>query len=310
MKHFLPLTALTLLLSATAFGQAKKAAPAAKAPATAAAKPTYAGFYMNGKLVSEIDCYGVDEVSIIYPYFPVLDKADQLRISVVAGSYDQNGKFVLEYRDNKTLYEGVGLEALRDKYAERGYGIVTKSNLLQDYNEQRATRFDSDYIVDVDNPSFNVLKYTNLDPATHKGSVVYYEIGMWKIKGYETKYDEYSKSVKDMPIYESAVVYTSPKIKLNNRVLESTVAEKMAPAAVAKAVVAKKSKMVALRALGAATGLPTGDGNVADETRPAEVLAKLPEMQNENCTPKGRALSLDDVTAVGRNGFGESVTIR
>ncbi|WP_400190216.1 hypothetical protein [Hymenobacter sp. B81] len=298
MKHFLLTTALVAASIGTGFGQAKKAA----APA---GKPQYAGFYIDGKLVNEIDCYGVDEYSIIYPYFSTLTSSDRFWVRVVAGSYDAAGKFVLEYSDNKSIYEESSLDAIREKYMERGYGIVNKKNLLDDYNRNRATHPISNYIVDVDNASFNVLQYTNLDPATTKGSVVYYELYAGQISGHETKWDERQQREVTNPIIKASLVYTSPKIKLTNRVHAATVATK--PGGEGGAATAKKLGGKLGRALGGVAGVPGMAGQAQSESQSGPVVALLPEMQAGSCVSKGKAVTLEEVMAVGRNQFGESL---
>lgn len=299
MKHLLLSATLAVTALGSVYGQAKPAA----------AKPKYAGFYINDKLVDEISCYGMDEYKIVYPYFSSLDNSDRYWIRVVAGSYDQAGKFVQEYSDNKTLYEDSGLEAIREKYAERGYGIVTKSNLIEDYNQHRATHPTSNYVVDLDNASINVLKYTNL-PANPKGSVVFYELYTSKIKGYETKYDAtYSRDVTT-PIYQpGTLVYTSPKIKLTNRVQASTVSTKPEATASSAPVAAAKKIGKLGQALNSRLGVvPVGTAAQAQsDTQTGPVVALLPEMQVESCDNKSQAVSIDQVLEVGRNKFGETL---
>jgi hypothetical protein len=301
MKHLLLTATLAVTALGTVCGQAKS---------PAAAKPKYAGFYINDKLVEEISCYGMDEYKIVYPYFASLDNSDRYWIRVVAGSYDQAGKFVQEYSDNKSLYEDSGLEAIREKYAERGYGIVAKSNLIEDYNQHRATHPTSNYVVDLDNASVNVLKYTNL-PENPKGSVIFYEIYTSKIKGYETKYDAtYSRDVTT-PIYQpGTLVYTSPKTKLTNRVLASTVSTKPEATAALAAPAKKVGKLGAALASRVGVGGAASDlvaGQAQSDTQTGPVVALLPEMQMENCDNKSKAVTIDQIMEVGRNQFGETL---
>lgn len=239
MKHFFLITAVAFGTWGAAYGQAKFPLPVRKAPrpqpvaaqplppeaqaaapvrrppaprptATAATDgeaPKYGGFYINGTQASEINCYGADEFTLVYPFFSALDGANSFSVEVYAGSYDKKGKFHREYTD-LAMYEETDADVVQSKFAGKGYGIITRSNLLALFNQNRGVRPGQGYTVNSSRPAFNILKYTTMDSTKIDRSVIGFTIYMMRFTGYDA---ELKKQ------YSESLVYNSPEIKLVNR---------------------------------------------------------------------------------------------
>lgn len=290
MKHFFLMLALGATALTPVCAQTKPApkAPAAKpaaaapAPAEPAAAPAeeeapkYAGFYINGKQVSEINCYGFDEMTVVYPFFSSLDNCDHFRVNVIAGSYDLKNKLQLEYVD-RTEYDRADVENIRSKFAGKGYGTITRTGLLEKFNQNRGVRPGELYEGDNEKGSPAMLKYLEMDPAKIGKSVIFFEI---LTSVYSGSYDSQGN-----PTFRASLVYTSPKIPLTNRVSTAS---------------------IGLKASSAKKGLAFVPlvGVVANAVKEKP----LPEMQNENCVLPGRALTLLKVKKVLRDEIGEEIS--
>ncbi|GAB3849079.1 hypothetical protein GCM10028822_12930 [Hymenobacter terrigena] len=268
---------------------AKPAAKAAAAPAateeeTAAAEeapadqeaPQYAGLYLNGKRVSEIDCYGMNEYTIVYPYLAPLDVCNYFSIGLRAGSLNNKGQFVNELREF-TMYKDGDADAVRAKYANKGYGVITRSGLLERFNAHREYRPSEEYFAEENMPSVNLLKYTEFDPGKYSGSVMYVEIYTYTHSGRFTDQGD--------AIYTSTKVYTSAPIALKNRISTGTAGLKDSNARKGLSFV----PIVGAVAMAATKGKP------------------LPEMTAEGCDYPGTAVSMTAIKKVGRDNIGEEV---
>jgi hypothetical protein len=297
MKHLFLTAAIAAAALNTGHGQARPAAKAPAAKPTAAAAPAaepapaaptdeeapkYAGFYIGGKQVSEISCYGVDEMNIVYPFFGSLETCDHFTVNTIGGSYDTKGKLQIEYID-RANYDRADMENLRAKYANKGYGVINRSNLLEGFNKHREVRPNSAYVVDEEHPAFSVLKYTELDPAKVANSVLFFEVITYNFNG---QYVTGGYANAGDPLYAGRVVYTSPKIPLKGRVTTASVG--------AKSSTAKK---------GLAFVPIVGIVASAVKEKP------LPEMTNENCVSVGQPVTLTTVKKVLRDNIGEEITV-
>ena len=296
-------------------GRATKAAGAPVAASgtagrtSATGKPLYAGLYINGNQVSEVDCYGIDRVDLVYPFFSTLSGSiDRLDLRLSGGHYDQAGKFVVEYTRGYGSYEGVELSAIREKYAERGYGVASAPGQVEEYNNLRGNYPKENLIVGTDIGegaiAFPALKYTNTDPAATKGSVVYFEVFGSVITGYKSSRYSDGTVYNTYPTFQSTVLYTSPKIPLRNRVLASTVAYKTGtpePGTTTASTEAPKTGRFGRAALGA---LNKFTGSSAPGQR---APYQLPSATDEHCATKGTPLTLEQIQAVPAGGYGEQV---
>jgi hypothetical protein len=291
MKHFV-LTLGLLAALGTAHAQtrpaakpaaktaAKPAAAAEEAPAeeTAAADqeaPKYAGLYLNGKRVSEINCYGMDEYTIVYPYLDPLDMCSYFSIGLRAGSINSKGEFVNELREFTTYRDG-DADAVRAKYASKGYGVITRSGLLERFNAHREYRPSDGYAAEENMPSINLLKYTDYDPGKYSGSVMYLEIYTYTHSGRYTD--------QGNPIYTASKIYSSAPIALKNRVSTGPAGFKESNA---------KKGLAFVPIVGAVAQAIKGK--------------PLPEMTAEACENPGTAVSMTAVKKIGRNDIGEEV---
>ncbi|MDB5267977.1 MAG: hypothetical protein JWP58_1017 [Hymenobacter sp.] len=295
MKHLYLTAVLAVSMLGAAHGQARPATkPAAKAAAKPAAKPAaapaaaveeapadqeapqYAGLYLNGKRVSEIDCYGMDEYTIVYPYLAPLDICNYFVVGLRAGSLNNKGEFVNELREYTTYSDG-DADAVRAKYANKGYGVITRSGLLERFNAHREYRPGEGYVAEANLPSLNLLKYTDYDPGKYSGSVLYVEIYTYTHSGRFTDRGE--------AIFTSTKIYTSAPIALKNRVSTGTAGLKDSNARKGLSFV----PIVGAVAMAATKGKP------------------LPEMTAEACEYPGTAVSMTAIKKVGRDDIGEEV---
>jgi hypothetical protein len=291
MKHVYLTAVLAVSMLGAAHGQARPAAkpvakPAAKtattptpeaeeAPAADQEAPKYAGLYLNGKRVSEIDCYGMNEYTIVYPYLAPLDVCSYFSIGLRAGSMNSKGQFVNELREF-TMYKDGDADAVRAKYASKGYGVITRSGLLERFNAHREYRPSEEYFADENMPSVNLLKYTDFDPGKYSGSVMYVEIYTYTHSGRFTDQGE--------AIFTSTKIYTSAPIALKNRVSTG-------PAGLKDSNARKGLSFVPI--VGAVTQAMKGK--------------PLPEMTAEACEYPGTAVSMTTIKKVGRDDIGEEV---
>jgi hypothetical protein len=290
MKHFYLTAVLAVSMLGAAHGQARPAAkPVAKAavkPATAptaAAEeapadqeaPQYAGLYLNGKRVSEIDCYGMNEYTIVYPYLGPLDMCSHFAVGLRAGSVNNKGEFVNELREF-TMYRDGDADAVRAKYASKGYGVITRSGLLERFNAHREYRPGEAYAAEENMPSLNLLKYTDYDPGKYTGSVLYVEIYTYTHSGRFTDQGE--------AIYTYTKIYSSAPIALKNRVSTG-------PAGLKESNAKKGLSFVPI----------VGAVAMAMKGKP------LPEMTAEACEYPGTAVSMTAIKNVGRDDIGEEV---
>ncbi|MDO7876576.1 hypothetical protein Q5H93_17660 [Hymenobacter sp. ASUV-10] len=248
---------------------------AAAAPADEEA-PHYAGFYINGKQVKEINCYGFDEMTLVYPFFNSLDMCDHFRVNIIAGSYDLKNKLQLEYVD-RTEYSRADVENIRAKFAGKGYGTITRTGLIEKFNQDRGTRPGELYEGNSEKGSPGMLKYLEMDPAKVGKSVIFFEIITSVFAG--------TYSDQGDPQFRGSLVYTSPKIPLTGRVSTASIGLKAS---------ATKKGLAFVPLVGVVAN--------AVKEKP------LPELQNENCALPSNAVTLPQAKKVLRDEIGEEIS--